>query len=332
MARQLQAQAMVLDSLDSTQQVEAQTLKEMVADMMTCFKVMAGRIKGGQLTQSQLLLENETAVALLSTLASSCRDLTREKKRDVLMVGYEHLLSQRKQLDGVSSHILSSWIDYAEAALLSKPVSKLQLTRQTLEFAEKCMAQGATNDFMSDFLGAQHEMDDMAQQAHANAHELRQQHQEAIGRAKSQYARRQKDGKRCPTAHDVYRVSGGAHGKDFAHALVSKRRRAKQGAAKRDKQATAMEVDQGGLQLDCDAVIVDEPRCQLLRNGKPVAIAITYPYPCQVLGRSKGMSRKAVLVQLAHPVGGIQVEVRLSNLERNPSKAAKLQRALALTM
>jgi len=321
MAQQMQSQAMMLDS---QQEVDAQLLTGQISEAFGALDRIGKKIKSGRLSQKELTSENEVAVALLSMLGANCEDFTRERQRDVLMVGYAHFDELRRQLDKDAAYILKDWLSYMDAALLSKPLTKLQITRQTLERAEAYMTQGGgLSGFMGRFMGAKHDKEDEAQHARDNADDLRLKHRAAISGAKGKYSRRQKDGRRCPTQNEIYRVSGGSRRKEFAPALLSER--------KKVDAMRAMQVEGDGdsdsdVAADdavdsCNAYIVNKPRGKKLkRNGK--TLSIKYPYPCQVLER---LSHSTFGVRLAAPLDDIDVEVAVNNLQRQPSEVGPVE-------
>jgi len=325
MAQQMQSQAMMLDS---QQEVDAQLLTGQISEAFGALVRIGKKIKGGRLSQKELTSENEVAVALLSMLGANCEDFTRERQRDVLMVGYAHFDELRRQLDKDAAYILKDWLSYMDAALLSKPLTKLQITRQTLERAEAYMTQGGgLSGFMGRFLGAKHDKEDEAQHARENADDLRLKHRAAIGGAKGKYSRRQKDSRRCPTQNEIYRVSGGSRRKEFAPALLSERQkvdsmRAMQVEGDGDSENGS---DDAAPADSCNAFIMSKPPKKLKRHGK--TLSIKYPYPCQVLER---LSHSTFGVRLAAPLNDIDVEVAQNNLQRQPSEVGPVeQRHLA---
>jgi len=324
MAQQVQRQAM---AARRQQEVTAQLLKGQISSTFQAFGAVASKIKGGQMSQEELTLDNECAVALLSLLGANCETYTRQKQHDVLKVGFAHFDSLRGQLDDVSGDILADWLDYMEAALLSKPLTQLQIRRKTIEFAEEHMVQGGgLQRFLGKFLGAKHAKDRDVEHATAHADKLRAEHQAAIVGSKAQFAQRQGNGKQCPTQNAVYRVSGGASKKDFAPALSSKRYTQRKSArlAQQAQQAQqAMEVDAEQAQSVGNAYIKSRPPQRLQRNGH--AIHADFPYPCQVLGRQKGMSHDEVGVVLAFPNHDIKAKIKLSNLETDARKVGRVE-------
>jgi len=317
MAQQIQSQAMM--RLDSQQQVDAQMLTKQISETFGMFCRIADKVKGGRLSQRELTSENEVAVALLTMLGANCEDFTRERQGNVLMVGYAHFDGLRRQLDKDSAFILKDWLSYIDSALLSKPLTKLQITRSTLERAEGYMTEGGgLQKFMGSFLGAKHDKEDEAHYARQNADTLRVQHRAAIEGGKAQYSRRQKDGRRCPTQNEIYRVSGGSRGKDFAPALLSERKKMDAMNALSAKQAMQVESDEETEADACNAYVKSKPRGKKLkRRGQTVSIK--YPFPCQVLEQ---LSSSTVGVRLAAPFNDIDVAVSLTNLERRPSKVS----------
>jgi len=313
--------------LDSQEQVDAQLLTKQISEAFGALGRIANKIKGGRLTQQELTSENEVAVALLSMLGSNCEDFTREGQRNVLMVGYAHFGSLRRALDQDSAYILKDWLSYIDSALLSKPLTKLQITRNTLERAEAYMTKGGgLRNFMSSFMGAKHDKEEEAHYARENADTLRVQHRAAIEGGKAQYARRQKDGRRCPTQNEIYRVSGGSRRKDFAPALLSKRKKMDAMRALQmgtdAQQAMQVESDEEAEGDSCNAYVVSKPPKKLKSHGKTVSIK--FPFPCQVLEQ---LNSSTVGVRLAAPFDDINVAVSLTNLERRPTEVSAVEQS-----
>jgi len=312
--------------LDSQELVNAQVLTKQISDTFGELGRIADKVKGGRLSQQELTCENEVAVALLTMLGSNCEDITRRRQSNVLQVAYAHFDSLRRQLDKDSAFILKDWISYMDSALLSKPLTKLQITRSTLERAEAYMIEGGgLQSFMGSFLGAAHDKADEAQHARDNADTLRARHRAAIEGGKAQYMRRQKDKRRCPTQNEMYRVSGGSRGKDLVPALLSSRKKmdamyALQSGMGGAKEAMHTESDEEAD--DGSNAVVITLNKKLKRRGKTVSIK--FPFPCQVLEQ---INSSTVGVRLAAPFNDIDVAVSLTNLERRPSEVSAVEQS-----
>jgi len=324
MARQMSAQAM---ALDHQQEVDRQLLTKQISDTFRAFRALARNIKSGQMSQEELTVENECGVALLELLCSNCQDLTRREQTGTLMVGFQRFQALRQQLDSVSAEILADWLQYTEAALLSKPLAPLQLTQQTIDFAENTMVQGqqggGLRGFMESFLGSKHVVDRTEQYAEDNAEKLRKQNRAAIGSVKSQYRRKQKDGARCPTQNDVYRVSGGAQNKQFGSALYTANSKYKKPRGRQEHKEVMSEDEaeaEGQLVADANVYIAKKLPQKLKRNGR--AISLKYPYPCQV---QQQLDRDTLGVVLAYPNNDIKAKVPVSHIQSDTNKVSKVE-------
>jgi len=330
MAQQMHSQTMM--QLDRNQEVHAQVLTQQISNTIRTIKDIAAKIMRGKLSQRQLTQENEVAVALINILGSNCQTLSKDGEHNVLMIGYELFDSLRRQMNAKEMHVAKDWLGYIDAALLSKPLSKLQITRQTLEKAENDMVKGGgLMNFMGQFLGAKHDAEEQAQHVRDNADQLRAQHQQAIKRTEVQYRRRQQDDRRCPTENEVYRVSGGTHNKELAPALKSSRDRMDEMAAMQTKQqrsrGRAMDVERAQPEEDSGNAFIKSKPPQTLTRGNGKRLSIKYPYPCQVL---KQLGHNMVGVKLAFPYTDVKARIALSNLETDPVAVGRLeQRHLA---
>mmetsp|Transcript_6104 Transcript_6104/g.5335 ORF Transcript_6104/g.5335 Transcript_6104/m.5335 type:complete len:390 (+) Transcript_6104:88-1257(+) len=302
--------------IDQQMEVKTQLIRSQIDSMFEQFENVILYLKTDKPSPQFLLTLNDSAVSILKLLGATCKDHVDSKEKNVLIAAYAHF-DTRKQEMGTDGRVIKHWLNYAECALLGKKLNKLKISQITIDAAHRNMQQGGMTNFLDNYVGANHDTQDIVSDAQRNREQYKSKNREVIADKKQSYEER-KAMIQCPGQNKMYDVAGGAQNIQFGSSLYHpsskyyhQRPRDDQDDHKDNRQPkTAMEEDDnendktgkkdqptansGLMNVDesasnknnqkknpwLNSYVKKAPPQTIMVANKPVQI--NYPYPCKI--------------------------------------------------
>eukprot|EP01084_Bolivina_argentea_P108986 194794_1 len=306
--------------LGAQDQIKVEIFKNQIDSLFDIFDQVINYVKSGNVEQNQLVSYNDVAVASLKLFGKGCERQKKKNKFNILKATYAHFDEKRSVKNNVDAKILKFWFEYVDCALTSnKPLKQLKITKQAIEYAKDNTSK-MLPDFLSALLSANHQVSDMVNNVRINAAQYKQQHDAAIKRSQQSYINKQNT-VQYPSQNDMYNVSGGGKNLQYASALHSFGKYAKNQVNNNENDNKNNDSDMldksqnnnnNNNKSNPNGYIIEQPPQQLLQNGK--AINIQYPFPCQIIRK---LDNKTFGVQLAEPYRDVRARIDMSNVEDN---------------
>jgi len=327
MKKSKKQQAQKQAQIDQQLEVKTQLIKSQIDSMFDQFGNIIAYLKTDKPSPQVLLTLNDSAVSVLKLLGSTCKDHVDNKEKNVLIAAYAHF-DTRKQEMGTDGRVIKHWLNYAECALLGKKLNKLKISQITIDAAHRNMQQGGMTNFLDNYVGANHDTQDIVSDAQTNREQYKSKNRTVIANTQQTYEERQAM-VQCPDQNKMYDVAGGAQNIQFGSSLYhpsSKyyHQRPRDDQENKQQDKTAMDEDQNENGYPwMNAYVIKTPSQTITRGNKPVNI--NYPYPCKIVAGKSWHGGQVLGVIYAKPNDDLRVKIEASNLERDTVKVSKLE-------
>lgn len=267
---------------------------------------------------------NDLLVSMLQMFGSTCQVYKDKKENNTLRVAWAHFDSKATHFaaEHNNARALGPWFQYIECALLSSnPLPKLQISLDTIKFAEENTVDGLAR-FFNRFLGSNHQTASQVKDVEKNVMQYTEQNNAAIRNSKKRFDAKRKT-VQSPSQNELYMLTGGGQNIEFGSPVYRKKPQmvddGKDGNVDEDSDA-----EMGGMQSDeypMNAVILKKPQKLLRLDGRRVKV--DYPFPCQI---EVDLGDKMYGVKFASPWDGCKAKILKANVETEPKVVSAYER------